>query len=174
MSNRLHVSLDAVRLAKPSDCAGIIALRQALMRQSHLERPDTFRPTFLGLGAATFPAWLQADNHIVLVVDVGGDIAGFASVWVGRAQDSDIMFPTEALFIGEIIVAATHRRRGIGRLLFSAVEAEGRRRGVETIGLSVNTSNAEARAFYTSLGYPVQGEYRSKTLRTVVRIENPQ
>jgi diamine N-acetyltransferase len=175
MSDRLHVSADAIRPAGPGDYKAITALRQDLSRQSHRERPDTFRPSFLGLTEATFLPWLQAPNHIVMVVDIGGpdgsEVAGFASVWLGTPQDSDIMFPTTSLFIGEIVVAEAFRRRGIGRMLFHAVEAEGRRHGVEAIGLSVNTPNAEARAFYDSLGYEPQGEYRRKPLRRIVRME---
>jgi ribosomal protein S18 acetylase RimI-like enzyme len=107
----------------------------------------------------------------VMVVDLDGEIAGFASVWLGTPQDSDIMFPTTSLFIGEIVVAEAFRRRGIGRLLFQAVEVQGRQHGVEAIGLSVNTPNAQARAFYDSLGYEAQGEYRRKPLRKIVRID---
>jgi ribosomal protein S18 acetylase RimI-like enzyme len=174
MLNRLQLNADAIRRAGPSDFSAINELRQELSRQSHRERPDTFRPQLLGATEATFHSWLNAENHIVLVVDAGGDIAGYVTIWVGSAQDSDVMFPSDSIFIGEIAVAAAYRRLGIGRLLFAAVEAEGRRRDAETIGLSVNTLNNEARAFYESLGYPAQGEYRRKILRQVVRIENPK
>ncbi len=174
MSKRLHLSPDAIRPARLSDFSAINALRQDLSRQSHRERPDAFRPQLLGATEATFHQWLNVENHIVLVADAGGEVAGYATVWIGGAQDSDVMFPSESLFIGEIAVSPEHRRRGVGRLLFAAVEAEGLKRNVETIGLSVNSLNDEARAFYESLGYAAQGEYRRKVLRTVVRIENPQ
>jgi diamine N-acetyltransferase len=174
MSNRLPLSLDAIRHARASDYKAITALRQGLALQGHRERPDAFRPQTLGTTEAKFPLWLNAENHQVLVAEIASDIAGYVTIWCGRAQDNDHMFPSESIFIGEIAVAPDYRRRGIGRLLFAAVEAEGRRRGVETIGLSVNSANAEGRAFYESLGYAAQGEYRRKILRTVVRIENPQ
>jgi diamine N-acetyltransferase len=174
MSNRLHLSLDTIRPARLSDFSAINAMRQDLSRQSHRERPDAFRPQVLGATEATFHQWLNVENHMVLVVDLGGAVAGYVTIWIGGAQDSDVMFPSESLFIGELAVAPAFRRRGIGRLLFAAVEAEGRKRNVETIGLSVNSLNEEARAFYESLGYAAQGEYRRKVMRTVVRIENPQ
>jgi [ribosomal protein S18]-alanine N-acetyltransferase len=174
MSSRLQGAVDAIRPAKSSDYEAITALRQQLSQQSHRERADAFRPQLLGATEATFHLWLNAENHMVLVADGADGFAGYATIWIGHAQDSDVMFPSESLFIGEIAVAPSHRRRGVGRLLFSAVEAEGRRRNVETIGLSVNTLNEEARAFYESLGYPAQGEYRRKIMRKVVRIENPQ
>jgi ribosomal protein S18 acetylase RimI-like enzyme len=178
MSHRLHASADAIRPAGPGDFKAITAMRHDLTRQSHRERPDTFRPMFLGLTEATYTIWLNTPDHIVMVIDVDAGsgsasvVAGFASVWIGTPQDSDIMFPTTSLFIGEIVVAEAFRRRGIGRLLFRAVEAEGRRLGVEAIGLSVNTPNTEARAFYDSLGYAPQGEYRRKPLRKVVRMQD--
>jgi diamine N-acetyltransferase len=174
MSNRLNGSVCDVRPAKLSDYPAIAVLRQELSRQSHRERPDAFRPQLLGATEATFHFWLNAENHIVLVADGADGFAGYVTIWIGGAQDSDVMFPSESIFIGEIAVAGAYRRRGVGRLLFSAVEAEGQRRNVETIGLSVNSLNEEARAFYESLGYPAQGEYRRKIMRKVVRIENPQ
>jgi diamine N-acetyltransferase len=174
MSNRLHLTLDAIRPARLSDYSAINAMRQDLSRQSHRERPDAFRPQLLGATEATFDSWLRAENHLVLVVDIVGEVAGYVTIWIGHAQDSDVMFPSESIFIGELAVAPTYRRRGVGRMLFAAVEAEGVKRNVETIGLSVNSLNEEARAFYESLGYAAQGEYRRKVMRTVVRIENPQ
>jgi diamine N-acetyltransferase len=174
MSKRLQLDLAAIRPARLSDFNAVNAMRQDLSRQSHRERPDTFRPQLLGATEATFHQWLNIENHIVLVAGAGDDVAGFVTIWIGGAQDSDVMFPSESLFIGELAVAPEYRRRGVGRLLFAAVEAEGLKRNVETIGLSVNSLNAEARAFYESLGYAAQGEYRRKVMRTVVRIENPQ
>jgi ribosomal protein S18 acetylase RimI-like enzyme len=171
MSNRLPLTTDAIRPARSSDYAAITALRQGLALQGHRERPDAFRPQMLGTTEALFPLWLNAENHTVLVVEIAGAIAGYVTIWGGRAQDNDSMFPSESIFIGEIAVAPAYRRRGVGRLLFAAVEAEGRKRGAETIGLSVNSMNAEGRAFYESLGYAAQGEYRRKVIRKVVRME---
>jgi diamine N-acetyltransferase len=163
-----------VRACRQADWQPVTALRQALSAQSHRERPDTFRPTFLGLTEATFLPWLTAPNHVVLVAEVAGEVAAFTSVWIGEPQDSDVMFPTSSLFIGELVVSQAYQRQSLGRLLFAAVEAEGRRLGVEAIGLSVNAPNTQARAFYDSLGYAPQGEYRRKALRQVVRIEKPE
>jgi ribosomal protein S18 acetylase RimI-like enzyme len=174
MSNRLQLTLDAVRPATLSDYGPITALRQGLALQGHLERSDAFRPQMLGTTEAMFPLWLNADNHTVLVVEIAAEIAGYVTIWGGGAQDRDSMFPSDSIFIGEIAVAPAFRRRGIGRLLFAAVEAEGRKRNIESIGLGVNSANAEGRAFYESLGYTAQGEYRRKVMRKVVRIENPQ
>ena len=174
MPDDQQLPLHAIRAARLSDYAAITALRQGLAQQGHRERPDAFRPQTLGTTEATFPLWLNAENHQVQVAEIASEIAGYVTIWGGRAQDNDHMFPTESLFIGEIAVAPAYRRRGVGRLLFAAVEAEGRKRGVETIGLSVNATNAEGRAFYESLGYTAQGEYRRKIMRKVVRIENPQ
>jgi ribosomal protein S18 acetylase RimI-like enzyme len=174
MSNRLPLSLDAIRPAQLSDYSAINAMRQDLARQSHRERPDAFRPQMLGATEVAFHQWLNIENHIVLAAEVDNVVAGYVTIWIGRAQDSDVMFPSESLFIGELVVSPAFRRHGVGRLLFAAVEAEGRKLNVETIGLSVNSLNDEARAFYESMGYAAQGEYRRKIMRKVVRIENPQ
>jgi ribosomal-protein-alanine N-acetyltransferase len=52
-----------------------------------------------------------------------------------------------------VATALAARRRGIGRALMEAAEAEGRRRGCRISTLEVRRSNAPAIALYRTMGY---------------------
>jgi GNAT superfamily N-acetyltransferase len=54
--------------------------------------------------------------------------------------------------------ASTHRQRGVGRLLVDAVAAWARLRGVNTLLLSVVSTNEAAISFYLRLGFTMTGK----------------
>jgi GNAT superfamily N-acetyltransferase len=55
--------------------------------------------------------------------------------------------------IEEIAVAASHRGRGIGRLLMDRIHQWGREQGITEIELQVWKRNRQAINFYEKLGY---------------------
>lgn len=64
---------------------------------------------------------------------------------------------------GQIINVATHpahRRRGAGRMLMEAIEADARRRGFSLLSLEVRVSNEPAIRLYTEFGFTVAGRRR--------------
>lgn len=64
---------------------------------------------------------------------------------------------------GQIINVATHpdhRRRGAGRLLMEAIEADARARGFTMLSLEVRVSNEAAIALYRAYGFTVEGRRR--------------
>ena len=64
---------------------------------------------------------------------------------------------------GQIINVATHpehRRRGAGRMLMAAIEADARQRGFTLLSLEVRVSNEPAIRLYTDFGFTVAGRRR--------------
>jgi GNAT superfamily N-acetyltransferase len=59
----------------------------------------------------------------------------------------------DEVLLHSVVVAATRRGRGLGRLLMDHLENEGRRRGKSRGILQVIRANTTARTFYRSLGY---------------------
>jgi GNAT superfamily N-acetyltransferase len=59
------------------------------------------------------------------------------------------------MFIKTIWIEESLRRKGYGRTLMAAAEAEGRRRGCKTVWL--DTYSFQARPFYEKLGFTVFG-----------------
>ena len=81
------------------------------------------------------------------VIEVDGDPAGFL-VWT---PDGD------AALVVTVQVLAPHRRRGHGRRLLDAVDAQARAAGLREVRLGVHRDNP-ARALYEAAGFSAAGE----------------
>ena len=88
----------------------------------------------------------DARHHLVVALDDG---------WVvGMCSAVDYVHPDKApqLWINEIGVATSHRRRGIGRRLLDAMLAHGRALGCVEAWLGTEEHNHAARRLYESCG----------------------
>jgi aminoglycoside 6'-N-acetyltransferase I len=85
-------------------------------------------------------------HHLAVAIDGG--------VVVGMASAVDYVHPDKAaqLWINEVGVAPTHRRRGIGRLLLDALLEHGRVLGCTEAWLGTEEDNVAARRLYESAG----------------------
>jgi ribosomal protein S18 acetylase RimI-like enzyme len=160
-----------VRPATHADFDEVAALFDDFMTLHRRWQPDLFRPTLLGFTPAIFQSWLDQPNTRYIVADLGGLVAGYVSANSSPGWANDFVFARPGVYITVIIVAAGIRRKGVGRALFEAIEAWAQENNAEFVGLNVNPSNDAARAFYASLGYDLNSEYRAKTMRTVRRFE---
>lgn len=55
--------------------------------------------------------------------------------------------------VGELVVAPSFRKQGVGRALMAAAEDWVRQRGLTRVSLETGSANAGARNAYTRLGY---------------------
>lgn len=89
----------------------------------------------------------------VLVAEAAGAVVGMVDVTIADEPDpGSILRPVSTADLG-ISVLDGWRRRGIGRALMVAAEASARRRGAGQLILDMAAANADALAFYRSLGY---------------------
>lgn len=65
----------------------------------------------------------------------------------------DHKLPPGDLYLDGIVVAESHRGRGIGTALIAAFEARARDNGFKTVSLEVIDANLRARKLYEKLGY---------------------
>jgi ribosomal protein S18 acetylase RimI-like enzyme len=88
----------------------------------------------------------DVSHHMMLAID--------DDVVVGMASAVDYVHPDKApqLWINEVGVASSHRRRGIGRMLIDALLAHGRTLGCTEAWLGTEHDNVPARALYESAG----------------------
>jgi ribosomal protein S18 acetylase RimI-like enzyme len=93
----------------------------------------------------------SAHDGAVFVGDDDGDVAGFLCVIGDRRGAPDN--PDRHAFVQDVFVSPAHRRRGIARMLMEAAQAFAAARGVHEVRLAVLERNADARAFYATLGY---------------------
>jgi ribosomal protein S18 acetylase RimI-like enzyme len=92
-------------------------------------------------------------DGVVLVAEQGGAVVGFLTLlrrFRSSEPDDD---PREHAYVTDLVVAAPHRKRGIGRSLLRAAEAHARSAGAHVIRLSVKAGNAGARALYAAEGF---------------------
>ena len=88
----------------------------------------------------------DARHHLLVALD--------DDVVVGMASAVNYVHPDKApqLWINEVGVAPTHRRRGIGRQLLAALLAHGRTLGCTEAWLGTEEDNLPARRMYESAG----------------------
>jgi ribosomal protein S18 acetylase RimI-like enzyme len=137
----------------------------------HHAMDASFRPRWMGFTEAIFQTWLDTPGDIHLVAEQDGDIAGYTVAGMGTGNSANYLFMRRNVFVYVLAVAEAHRRKGIGRALFEAVDSAARDFDAEIIQLSVLPANARAKAFYRSLGYRTTNETMTKTLKTISRIE---
>ena len=119
---------------------------------------------------ATFAAWRAGDDAYlagvlgremaehregrrrIFVAVVEGRIVGTAqlNLW---AEDRALADGRSVGHLQALEVQQDHRRRGMGRALCAAVEAEAWARGLRWVTVSVEPENAAARRLYAELGY---------------------
>lgn len=88
----------------------------------------------------------DARHHLVVAIDEGAVI--------GMVSAVHYVHPDKApqLWINEIGVAPSHRRRGIGRQLMDEILAHGRKLGCTEAWLGTEEANEPAQRLYSSVG----------------------
>jgi GNAT superfamily N-acetyltransferase len=96
----------------------------------------------------------------VLVMEDEGAVIAFAAV--------EVRFPIQhampLLYVSAFAVAASARRKGVGRRLLEAVEALGRASGCSRAVLTSAERRADAHAFYAAAGWTYSGRRFNKDL----------
>ena len=127
-----------IRTALPADAAAAAVLFTELGYPSSTEDMRRRLPRLIADG-----------TQCVLVAEDGcGAVVGCMHIGF-----EDTLVSDSAAQIMGMVVAATHRRRGIGRALVRAGEAWARAQGGTSVRVRTNAIRQEAPAFYAGLGY---------------------
>jgi predicted GNAT superfamily acetyltransferase len=103
--------------------------------------------------------WLVSMADDVLVADDSGTLAGFAFVFGPRTDydSTNYRWFVERMddfgYLDRIVVAPTHRRRGIAGMLYDTAEAVSRHRGRLACEVYVEPPNTASLAFHAARGY---------------------
>ena len=144
-----------VRLARPEDAAGVLAVQgeAAAERSLIATQPEDLRTVEQ---EATLIRTRTPESGFLLVAEDAGRVVGICGVRLGdRAATRHL---------GELglTVAASHRGRGVGRLLMEAAHERSRAAGVRKMCLNVFADNERARRLYRRLGYEEEGLRRAQ------------
>lgn len=92
---------------------------------------------------ATFRGLIRRSDADVVVVEVDGELIGYAAAW----------FVADQAELGNIAVAASWRRRGVGARLVTTVLERAGERGMREVFLEVRPSNTAAKRLYERFGF---------------------
>ena len=142
-----------IRSAGTDDIADLTRLNLEVHSIHLAAMPDVYRPTTAAEVGEWFRGRLADAATKVLVADEDGVAVGYVIVrrleWAGHI----FALPRVMAEVDQLGVATSARRRGVGRALMAAAEAQARSWGVPTLVLSVVGFNGDALAFYRALGY---------------------
>jgi len=136
-----------VRPYRPADADRVIALAVE-MADEIAERPPALDPAVLARATEASGPWCE----LLVAVEAGeagdGDILGFA-VCTRRFEAHMGRF---SLWIADLHVAASARRRGVGRALMAAIGRRAIEAGCALVAWDLWVENEPARRFYAALG----------------------
>ena len=158
-----------VRPARLDDLAALVMLWRELERLHGSIQPRFFRGGERGLDwrppelsdAALAGA---APGELVLVAEAAGELVGALAAAIRDTPRSPSMTPCRRLHLETLVVAQRARRRGVGRALMAAVEAQARRLGARQVVLTVWEGNPAASDFYRALGYATVSQVLARDL----------
>ncbi len=87
-------------------------------------------------------------DRALFVAEQSGAVVGFVSVGEREHFAGEVDG-----YVGELVVSYDRAGHGVGRLLMGRAEDWARDRGVKHLTLETGAANAQARAFYESLGF---------------------
>lgn len=102
---------------------------------------------------------------MVLVAEVDGEVAGYATVMIRVRSDEIEDGEFEYGLVSDLVVADRFRRRGIGRHLLAAAESFARDSGMQWLRIGVLAENRAAAGLYDALGFGSLYVEREKDLQ---------
>lgn len=130
-----------VRPANERDADAVLALMEDLTRPEVADDPRPQRDVFL--------THLEDPNARVYVVEVDGQVAGAASLWIVPRLN----WTTPQAWIPDLYVDPAFRRRGAARALLDACAEEARQRRCHVLVLESGHHRSEAHQLYESYGF---------------------
>jgi GNAT superfamily N-acetyltransferase len=143
-----------IRAAVHEDFDAVRQLLEGLDELHRLRLPWLFRlPLEDARPTAFFSNLVASSNSTLLVTCDERVVVGALTTKLRDAPSFPAFIPQRWAVIDDLIVATTHRRRGIGAQLVRAAEAWAHSRAAAWVELNVYEFNADARSFYEAAGY---------------------
>ena len=148
-----------VRSARREELERVNELRRQVNDLHVAGRPAHFRPGFGESLQQHVYEQFESDRFGVLVAEVDGAVAGFATVQYVHRPEGPYTLPLDFYHVEEFGVDAPFRRRGVASALVAYMKADARARGFSRIDLDVWAFNDDALAFYEAAGFSTYRRY---------------
>ncbi len=158
------MSAPAIRETRPPDRPGILALIHALNLYEAALSADRRTDAAAEECLAAIEDRIARDGGAVLVACEGETVLGVLSLTF--ATDEPFVRPELRHYglVTDLVVAGTHRGRGIGGMLLREAESRARDAGCARLMIGVLASNEEARAAYERCGFAPHMLLMGKTI----------
>ncbi len=142
-----------IRTAMPTDAPALFDAWEDMRAYQHSRDPRIIpapisRDDFIG----AIDAMVSRPGSATFIAEDNGALVGFIRGLVEMNQTDRL--PDRHATVGYLYVAPTHRRTGLGKLLFHSVSAwAATQPGVRHIEMSVIAADPDAEGFWRSLGF---------------------
>ena len=134
-----------VRVATLDDVEAISTMyRDFFTFHAHMQ-PDYYKAAEAG----EYPAnSIRSEDNDIIVVEVDGNIAGFAHVFENRTSPYDSVVSHRFAHLMDLYVSPLHRETGLGRALIKATKDWAKKRNLDYIELTLLAENENAARLY--------------------------
>ena len=155
----------AIRQATAQDYDALCILCEEIDYLHRQQLPDRFQQPDGPSREREFLLGRIADPNVgFFVADEGGELLGYVQATIQDTPAIPTLRPRRYAYINEIVVRASNRGQGLGRLLMTTIENWITSQGITSIELGVYEFNAHAIQFYKSLGYTALHRRLNKSL----------
>ena len=151
-----------VRRAEAKDAKEIGRILYEVHAVHHALRPDLFLEGKRKYDEAGVKQLISSTP--VLVAEDESKVLGYAVCFLEETKEGGSMRAKKTLYLDDLCVDESARKRGVGHKLFEAVEALARELGCYDLTLNVWEGNTAARAFYDAVGMKPLKTYLEKIL----------
>lgn len=141
------------RVARPHDLSAVLALVRQHRAEAHAEGVLTGQTP----GAAAtegFRALLADPGHrVVLAVLPGGEQGSVVGMAVLGVDPLSVVLGAAQVTVDNLVVAAQHRRRGVGAVLLAAAAVYAEEVGADHLVATVGGHEAERQRFLSRMGF---------------------
>jgi len=145
-----------IRLATNEDIVAISALLYEVHDVHVNARPDLFKRGMKKYNDDELKKIISDSSKPIFVYVDENKIEGYAFCILSENKNSVSMVEHLNLYIDDLCVASTSRRKGIGRKLFDYVIEYAKKIGCYNVTLNVWADNKNALNFYESIGLHIQ------------------
>ncbi len=139
-----------IRAARPDDADALASLNEIVQAVHTAAEPWLFKPC--GFGPGKFLRVLERPENHVFVATVEREPIGYLYAELRHIPETSLTYSYQTLHVHHISVRETHRKSGVGRLLFERLRERGKELDVERFTADVWSFNESAQRFFADCG----------------------